>query len=219
MNYFGDYPEYPPPSPPDNTVKIVLIVLASVFGGSFLVCAGFALLMYFAMLSAQEQVERELAANSDWPTYAVEPDEYSQAVQQGDYQAALDSLDRQLKQFPDNAWLHNNKAWLLSTCPVAEIRDGEKAVEHAGRACGLTNYVNYMMLDTLAAAHAEQGDFDEAVRWQKKAIEMMPADTFDGGGVRDRLELFESGQPYREGIVPPGYQEPADVTMSDDSSI
>jgi hypothetical protein len=52
------------------------------------------------------------------------------------------------------------------------------------------------MLSTLAATHAEAGDFKNAVRWQSKAIES--AAERDRAGMQSRLELFKAGRPYRK---------------------
>jgi tetratricopeptide (TPR) repeat protein len=52
------------------------------------------------------------------------------------------------------------------------------------------------MLDTLAAAYAEAGDFDKAVQWQEKAIELAPEEAKNH--YRSRLDLYKSGRPYRE---------------------
>jgi len=53
------------------------------------------------------------------------------------------------------------------------------------------------MLDTLAAACAEMGDFDKAVEWQDKANRLfVNADDRKKG--EDRLYLYQHRKPYRE---------------------
>jgi serine/threonine protein kinase/Flp pilus assembly protein TadD len=93
----------------------------------------------------------------------------------------------------------NGLAWLQATSPMAELRNGAKAIEHATEACELTEWKSASYIDTLAAAYAEAGDFDSAVKWQKNAIELLtskePNDWLTG--FKSRLELYKSGKPYR----------------------
>jgi hypothetical protein len=58
------------------------------------------------------------------------------------------------------------------------------------------NEPSYMA--TLAAAYAELGDFNEAVKWQRKALEDPSYEKEEGKKARRRLELFTSKVPYRE---------------------
>ena len=52
------------------------------------------------------------------------------------------------------------------------------------------------MLNTLAAAHAEAGNFDRAVEYQMKAISLVDEKHTDQ--YRQRLDLYRNGKPYRE---------------------
>ena len=89
-------------------------------------------------------------------------------------------------------------AWELATCPHAKLRDGNCAIESATKACELTGWKNAYPIDTLAAAHAEAGDFDAAVRSQNRAIELM-TDEKKKDGLRKCLELYQQKKPYRQG--------------------
>jgi Flp pilus assembly protein TadD len=51
-------------------------------------------------------------------------------------------------------------------------------------------------LDTLAAACAEAGDFDEAVQWQTQAVELSPDE--EKPTRRARLELYLDCKPFHE---------------------
>jgi len=84
----------------------------------------------------------------------------------------------------------------LSTNDDAMDRDGTIAVELATRVCELTGWGNPMYLDTLATAYAEVGDFDSAVKWQTKAIELLerPSDKSD---YESRLKLYQEKKPLR----------------------
>jgi hypothetical protein len=51
---------------------------------------------------------------------------------------------------------------------------------------------------TLAAAFAETGRFDLAIRWQKRALESRQYEDAEGAAARRRLQLFEDARPYRD---------------------
>jgi tetratricopeptide (TPR) repeat protein len=92
-----------------------------------------------------------------------------------------------------NVVVCGNLAWLLSTCPLDEIRNGRRAVELATFACEFGKYQNPAAIDTLAAAYAEVSNFDAAIKWEEKAIELGASDQ----GFKDRLTLYKQGKPYR----------------------
>jgi tetratricopeptide (TPR) repeat protein len=92
----------------------------------------------------------------------------------------------------------NDRAWIEATCPNAKYRNGKKAVEHATKACQLAKWKDPAMLDTLAAAYAETGDFDAAVKWQTKARDLFPeTEKHDS---QSRLDLYRAHKPCRDGV-------------------
>ena len=77
------------------------------------------------------------------------------------------------------------------------MRNGKKAVQAAVKACELTNWNDHMILDTLAAAHAEAGDFDSAVKWQTKAISLAKTEA-EKAEYRTRLKLYQDKKPFHQ---------------------
>jgi tetratricopeptide (TPR) repeat protein len=94
---------------------------------------------------------------------------------------------------PDSA---NRLAWLLATLPVAQHRDGRRAVDLATKVCQLTDYESFESLETLAAACAETGDFTAAIKWSQQAIERAPDDR--KAGLAKELESYRSAKPWRD---------------------
>ncbi len=96
----------------------------------------------------------------------------------------------------------NSIAWLLATCPNEEIRNGEKAVIIGKEAVQISGSPH--AYDTLAAAYAESGMFNDAVATQKIAIEKLKA-TDDRSLIDEhlhnyttRIELYRSKKPWRD---------------------
>lgn len=96
---------------------------------------------------------------------------------------------------PGYAAAYNDLAWLLATCPEAKLRDGPKAVANATRACELSAWADAAILDTLAAAHAECGRFDQAVIWSQRAVELAPEPR--KAAIRAHGDLYRQRSPYR----------------------
>ncbi len=102
-----------------------------------------------------------------------------------------------LKRKPDDAATFNYLAWVWSTAPDPNFRNGRRALECATRACELTEWQTPGFVDTLACAHAEVGQFSEAVNWSEKAIELA-SDDKSRQEYEARMELFRNRQPARE---------------------
>ena len=114
----------------------------------------------------------------------------------GEYDKALADYDEAIRLDPEYAWAYNNRAWLWATCPDDRYRDGKRAVESATRACKLTEWKEAFPLSTLAAAYAESGDFDAAIKCQDKAQAMYLDDKDREKGLA-RLELYKAHRPYQ----------------------
>jgi tetratricopeptide (TPR) repeat protein len=115
--------------------------------------------------------------------------EYSKAA--ADFQKAID-IDA------DDIHALSRLSWLHSTCPAAEFRDGKKALELARKLCEVTHWEVGNSFDSFAAALAENGDFDEAVKWQQKAINDPEFTKLFGEDGAKRLELYKQRMPFRE---------------------
>jgi len=116
----------------------------------------------------------------------------------GDYEKAVADYDKSVALEPEYALPYFSLAQLRASCPEAAFRCGAKAVANATKACELTDWKNWQVVDALAAAWAEAGDFQNALKWQAKAIEMArQADRRQKKFLQQRLELYRAGKPYR----------------------
>lgn len=114
---------------------------------------------------------------------------------QAAYEEAFSDFSEAVRLDARNAQAANDLARLLATCPEEKLRNGRRAVELAEQACRLTNHERADFLDTLAAAHAEAGQFAEAVKWAEKALQRAPV---NAAAIRGRLELYRVGKAARE---------------------
>jgi tetratricopeptide (TPR) repeat protein len=101
---------------------------------------------------------------------------------------------------PDSPRMLDELAWLLATYPDSKSRDGTEAVRLAERACALTERRIPALLDTLAAAYAESGDFSRAISAAEEALNRARS-----SGDNDAVKLSESilgslreNVPYRQ---------------------
>lgn len=115
----------------------------------------------------------------------------------GDYQHALQSYNEAVDLEPANASLLNARARLLATAPDADVRNGPLAISDAQAAIALAPG-NPEFLGTLAAAYAENGEFEEATLEQHKAIALLPEGNVNAANdYQSRLNLYLQELPYR----------------------
>jgi len=113
---------------------------------------------------------------------------------------AIRVLQDALAKAPENASLANALAWLLGTAPDDKLRNAGEALRWARVACAGDGSSNPTHLDTLAAAQAESGAFDEAIQTAARAIKLAT----DAGNKRrvtllsHRLALYQGQRPYHD---------------------
>jgi tetratricopeptide (TPR) repeat protein len=123
----------------------------------------------------------------------------------GEFEEAIADLEQAIKlaeqtQFERDEvfFTYGSLAWLYATCPDEKFRDGQKSLELAKKACSLNGGGTPYDLDTLAAANAEVGDFDEAIKFQSQAIQAAPESKKEA--YKARLELYTNRKPFRDEV-------------------
>jgi Flp pilus assembly protein TadD len=120
-------------------------------------------------------------------------------IDYGRYRDAKRALEAAVHLQPDDPAALNDLAWMFATAQSKQVRNGRRAVSLATKACRLNGWTNAFAIDTLAAAYAESGRFDQAVRYQQLAIQNLRPEDRNAqlAGMQNRLQLYESGEPYR----------------------
>ena len=120
----------------------------------------------------------------------------------GDSERAIDDFERVIRMAPEKPIGYNGMAWMYATCPKAEARNGAKALELATKACELSEWKDGIYIDTLAAAEAETGNFDDAVKHAQQALAMVqankPVDARMVEEMTDALLAYQQKRPYRD---------------------
>jgi protein O-mannosyl-transferase len=115
-----------------------------------------------------------------------------------DRQGANDFFDEALRIHGDWVLLANEMAWNLATSHDPDRRDPQRAKILAQKAAEQTHYANANILDTLAAAYAQSGNFQSAARTARRALSLAErgSDASLTQDIRHRIQLYESGRPY-----------------------
>jgi tetratricopeptide (TPR) repeat protein len=119
-------------------------------------------------------------------------------VMTGQIGLGLARMQEAVRLDPDEPTVLNDVAWILATFEAH--RRPEEAVRLAERAAELTNHEIAEMLDTLAAAYAAAGRFDQAVATGEAALDKATAD----GNIElwqalaRRLAMYRQDKPYVE---------------------
>jgi len=121
-----------------------------------------------------------------------------------EFYRAISDFARAAQLTPNWPEPHNNLAWVLATCWNPDYRNGALALQHAQKADQLLpNHPD--VLDTLAAAYAETGRFDEAAATQERSIALMAKEGRASAGLENarlRLSYYQAQKPWRDQTPP-----------------
>jgi hypothetical protein len=110
--------------------------------------------------------------------------------------AAINTFIEAANLSPRDAYSRAGAAWIYATATDAQIRNGAQAVALATQAAKLSGEKDATILDVLAAAYAEQGDFAMAQHWEGKAI--LSGDSDDIPYYQRRLAFYQANKQWRE---------------------
>ncbi len=144
------------------------------------------------------ELRRALAID---PDYAAAYRNLAEAyATRGRMSSAVENYTAALQRRPDDVELLNRVAWILATTPDDRLRDGTRARAFAERAVTLTGRRDAVSLDSLAAALAELGRFDEAAAIAGEALAAARAsgNTAMLPELELRLALYQRGERFRD---------------------
>jgi len=135
------------------------------------------------------------------PAYAEAHYQLGSALfKQGRTEDAIAHMRQALELEPANGSIQNDLAWILATAPQESLRAGARAGQLATHASHASGGNNPLILETLAAAYAEAGDFPNAVQTTKKALQLAETqpNAALAAALRRELQLYEAGQAFHE---------------------
>jgi tetratricopeptide (TPR) repeat protein len=116
----------------------------------------------------------------------------------GKHAEAIADYEKALSIEPDNTGVLNNLAWVMATSPEEGVRNAKRSIELATKACELTEYKQAHILSTLASGYAESGDWETAIKWSSKAVEVGSDEAETVDQLKKELESYKEKKPWRE---------------------
>jgi cytochrome c-type biogenesis protein CcmH/NrfG len=129
----------------------------------------------------------------------------SALLEQGRTREAIALYSEAVRLRPDFLTAANNLAWLLATAEAESLRNPYAAVRLAQRSALLTQHADARVLDTLAAAYAASGRFEEAAVTAERGVGLAreSGEVELEAEIEGRLALYRGGQAYREDPTDP----------------
>lgn len=121
-------------------------------------------------------------------------------VNEGKIEDAILNYRKALSVNKDITQVLYHLSWILASHENIKYRNGEEAVNLAEKLCEVTQNIQPLALDALAAAYAETGRFNEAVLTAKKALNLTSKQGVEtlAIGLKKRLELYQNRRPYHQ---------------------
>lgn len=120
--------------------------------------------------------------------------------QAGRVTEATAALREGLTQQPDDVAMLEQLAWILATNPSDTARRGAEALALATKAVELTSHLRPDSLQVLAAAQAEEGKFDDAIRTTDKGLELatLIGNAAVADAIKTQRDSYRSHRPWRD---------------------
>lgn len=140
------------------------------------------------------------------------------SVALGRFAEAVPDFQKAIDVRPDDVSSRHQLAWLLATCPDPGVRDGARALRQATLACEMTDWQLYHVIIVVAAAHAECGQFDKALEYERKAVRVARETLGDGVAqsieeeATPRVEAYKAHRPWRDGAEKTNLSPKSDET-------
>jgi tetratricopeptide (TPR) repeat protein len=142
--------------------------------------------MFTQMIESDEQ---------NWQAHRARADAY---LSIGEHAKAISDYEVALKASPEDSHVLNNLAWVLATSSDDSIRNAKRSIEIGLKACEVTKYLKPHILSTLAAGYAEAGEWETAIKWSTKAVELSKQEADISEQLDKELESYKAKKPWRE---------------------
>jgi tetratricopeptide (TPR) repeat protein len=142
--------------------------------------------------------EKSLAMS---PDFAEAHHDLANALRKkGRYPDAIAHYEAALRIDPRSVLTLNNLGWLLATCADPSVRNGARAVEVAARADLLSGGEDPLILHTLGAAYAENGQFAQAIETAERALQLAEQQrkTILLRALPHEISLYRADLPFHE---------------------
>lgn len=107
---------------------------------------------------------------------------------------ALEDFEKAIELAPNYGLALQNKAWLLATAGEKSVRKPGEAIRAATKACDLSKYQDITDISALAASLAADGQWEKAIGWQEKVIEL--GNETQKEFAKKILKLYEQKKPF-----------------------